>query len=375
MEKEINNLIMVWSTVAMSSCYCYGTTKLVPKGTIRFFMFLPIICLFFILPLYLKPITFCIPTALFVTWLTSFKLLLLVFDKGPLSSPSLSLTHFVIISCLPIKLLKPMSPTKENGSHNKENDQIGGALKIDLGYLIHYAMKGLVFIFLTILGYFKHNLPQKLVEFLICMYIYLALEMSLVASAVVAQVIFGIEVDQPFGHPYLATSFQDFWGCRWNRVVASSLKATVFYPIYNNVSRVLGRKRAAILALVATFVVSDLMHEILFYYLGRRRLGGGIPIFFVFQGIFVAIETTLKRKLKWKRGLPQKVIGPLIYGFMVASFMWLALPDLMEQKIDDRALEEYAAMAAFVKDLGPSWAQMGRPVWIQFLSKPTSITM
>lgn len=48
--------------------------------------------------------------------------------------------------------------------------------------------------------------------------------------------------------------------------------------------------------------------------------------------------------------------------------MWLALPDLMEQKIDDRVLEEYAAMAAFVKDLGLSWAKMGRPFWIQFAS-------
>lgn len=365
-EKEINNLITVWSTVVISSCYCYGTTKLVPKGKIRFFMFFPVLCLFFILPLYLKTITFCIPTALFVTWLASFKLLLLAFDKGPLSSPSLPLFHFVTISCLPIKLQKkPTSPTKENGPHN---DQSGGALKIDLGYLMHYAIKGFVFIFLTMLGYFKHMLPQKLVSFLICIYVYLALEMSLVASAVVARVFLGIEVDAPFGHPYLSTSLQDFWGRKWNRVAANSLKTTIFYPILNSTSRVLGRKRAAILALVATFVVSDLMHEIIFYYLGRRRFGGGIPIFFIFQGIFVATEIVLKKKLEEKWRLPQKIIGPLVFGFMVATFTWLALPDLMEHRIDDRVLEEYAAMAAFVKDLGLSWAKMRRLFLIQFAS-------
>lgn len=342
-EEEINNFIMVWGTVVMSSCYCYGTTKLVPKGTIRLLMFLPVLCLFFILPLYLNTVTLCVPTALFVTWLASFKLLLLVFDTGPLSIPSLSLSHFVIISCLPIKL---------------QTNTNTGCIKIDLCFVIHYATKGLVFIFLTILGYFKDKFPQKLVVFLICIYVYLALEICLVVVAVMAQVLLGMGVDRPFDHPYLATSFQDFWGRRWNRVCANSLKYTIFYPILNSTSRVMGRKWAAILALVVTFVVSDVMHEIIFYYLGRVRMGWGIPIFFIFQGICVAIESMLKKKIDGKWRLPQRIMGPLIFVFLVRTFMWLALPDLLELKVDDKVLEEYAALAAFVKDLGLAWTEL-----------------
>lgn len=361
MEEEINNLIMVWFTVAMSSCYCYGTTKLVPKGTIRFLLFLPVLCLFFILPLYLKAFIFSIPTAFSVTWLTSFKLLLLVFDKGPLSGPSPSLLHFVIISCLPIKLQKPTSPAKGN-------DQNSGTFNIDLAFLLHYAMKAFLFFLLTIMGYFKHMLPQRLVAFLICIYSYLALEMSLVAFAIVARILLGIDTDRPFDHPYLSTSLQDFWGRRWNRVAESCLKSTVFYPILNSMSRVLGRKWAAIVASVVTFFVSNLMHEIIFFYIGRVRFGGGILTFFIFQGICVVIESTLKKKIVAKRRLPQMIIGPLIFVFNLTTFVWLALPELMEHRVDDRVLEEYVALAVFVKDLGLSWAKLGRPFRIQFTS-------
>lgn len=354
---------MVWSTIVVSSCYCYGTTKFTQKGTSRLFMFLPVLCLFLILPLYLKSFIFSIPTAAFVTWLTSFKLILLAFDKGPLYSPSLSLSNFVFISCLPIKLQKPTSPTKEKGPHknlNKENDQNSGTLKIDLGFLIHYATKGLIFIFLTTLGYFKHLLPQKLVPFLICLYVYVSLEMTLVIFAVIAQLLIGLSVDYPFDQPYLSTSLKDFWGRRWNRVVSNSLKTTVFYPIFNRTSRVLGRNWAAILALVATFIVSDLMHEIIFYYMGRVRFGWGVPIFFIFQGICVAMESLIKKKIEAKWKLPQIIIGPLIFLFILTTFMWLALPELLEHKLDDRVLEEYVAVAKLVKDLGLAWAKLGR---------------
>ncbi|XP_057765014.1 acyl-CoA--sterol O-acyltransferase 1-like [Salvia miltiorrhiza] len=367
MEEEMNNFIMVWFTVAMSSCYCYGTTKLVPKGTIRFLLFLPALCLLYILPLYLKALIFSIPTAFFVTWLTSFKLLLLVFDSGPLSTPSLSLIHFLTIYCLPIKLQKPTSPTKQNGPY-KQNNQNSVTLNINLGFLIHYAIKGFIFYLLTIVGYNKHMLPQKLASFLICIYAYLGLELSLVAFAMIGRVVLGIEAARPFDHPYLSTSLQDFWGRRWNRVAAGALKSTIFYPTLNGTSRLLGRKWAAIVAAVVTFVVSDVMHEVIFYYMGRVKFGGGIPTFFIFQGICVVIESTIKKRMEAKWRLPQTIIGLLVFVFNLSTFMLLALPELLELRVDDRVLAEYVALGHFLKDLGPTWAKMGRPFRTQFTS-------
>ncbi|XP_047958327.1 long-chain-alcohol O-fatty-acyltransferase-like [Salvia hispanica] len=345
MKEEVNNFIMVCFTIVISSCYCYVTTKLVRKGIIRFLLFFPVLYLLYNLPLYLKALIFNVPIAFFVIWLTPFKLLQLVFDTGPLSDPSLSFLHFVIISCFPIKIhQKPTSPKKPNGPNH--------TLTINIPFLKHYAIKGFIFLFLTILGYFKHIVPQMLKSFLICIYCYLALEISLVVFAVIARILLGIDTDHPFDHPYLSTSFQDFWGRRWNRVASSCLKSTIFYPILDRASRILGRKWAAVVALVVTFVVSDVMHEIIFYYMDRVRFGWGLPTLFIFQGICVVIESTIKKKIKAKWRLPQRVIGPLIFVFNVISFMWLILPELLEHRVDDRVLGEYVALAEYIR----TWA-------------------
>ncbi|KAL1537276.1 long-chain-alcohol O-fatty-acyltransferase-like [Salvia divinorum] len=340
MKEEIYNFIMVWFTVGISSCYCYVITKLVRKGTPRFLLFLPVLYLLFSLPLYLKALIFNIPVSFFVAWLTPFKLLLLVFGTGPLSNPSLSHTHFVTISCFPIKLKKPTT---------KPNDQNSGTLNINLAFLTHYAIKVFLFLLLTIVEYSKHMIPQMLNSFLICIYSYLALEVSLGAFAIVARTLLGIDADHPFDHPYLSTSLQDFWGRRWNRVASSCLKSTVFFPFLNGTSRVLGRKWAAISASVVTFIVSDVMHEIVFYYMDRVRFGWGVPTFFIFQGICVVIESTIKKKMKVALRLPQRVIGPLVFVFVIITFMLLVMPELLEHRVDDRVLGEYVALAQFLR--------------------------
>ncbi|XP_042029516.1 long-chain-alcohol O-fatty-acyltransferase-like [Salvia splendens] len=334
MKEEINNLIMVLFTIGISSSYCYGITKLVRKGIIRFLLFLPVLYLLYILPLYLKALIFNIPIAFFVTWLTPFKLLQLVFDTGPLSNPSLSLLHFVTIFCFPIKPhQKPTGPTKPN----QPND------------LTHYAIKVLLFLLLTKVEYSKHMIPQMLNSFLICIYSYLALEITLGAFAVIARSLIGIDTDHPFDHPYLSTSLQDFWGRRWNRVASSCLKSTIFFPFLNGMSRILGRKWAAISASVVTFIASDVMHEIVFYYMDRVRFGWGLPTFFIFQGICVVIESTTKKKIKTTLRLPQRVIGPLIFVCVVTTFMLLVVPELLEHRVDDRVLGEYVALAQFLR--------------------------
>lgn len=78
LEREINNFINVWISVVVSLCYCYyfSANFINLGGTIAFF----------------------------IAWLPNFKLLLFAFGKGPLSDPSIPLSHFIAIACSPIKI-------------------------------------------------------------------------------------------------------------------------------------------------------------------------------------------------------------------------------------------------------------------------------
>lgn len=110
MEGELNNFILVWISAAASLCYCHAACKFAPSGPTRLVCFLPVVCLFLALPLRLTSLTLCGLSSFFLAWLANFKLLLLAFGKGPLSSdPPLFLPRFLSIACLPIKPQPPQS--------------------------------------------------------------------------------------------------------------------------------------------------------------------------------------------------------------------------------------------------------------------------
>ncbi|KAL3820796.1 hypothetical protein ACJIZ3_006701 [Penstemon smallii] len=376
MESEISNFIMVWSSVFLSVCYCYGVAKVVPKGTIRLFLFLPVLCLFFILPLNLNSVNLGTPTVFFITWLATFKLLLLVFDNGPLSDPSLSMFHFVFITCFPVipqqctnpesSSIKQENPPKK--TRNKDN------LKknvVGLRSPLHFAKKGLILLFLIGLGSFKDKIPGDIVLFLICMFIYIGLDVMLGVVAIIGQILLQTEFELAFNDPFLSTSLQDFWGHRWNRVTSTTLRAAVFRPTFYHVNQAVGQKCAAALALMGSFLVSALMHEILFYYLGRVRPTWSTTLFFFIHGILLIVESVVKNKVDAKWQLPPVIIGPLIFVFVICTFMWMPLQELLEYDVDKRALEEYAAVGVFVMDLSKAFCDVGHLILHSFQPSST----
>ena len=124
MEEELSNFIKVWISIFISITYSYVIGKLVPKGTKRLLCLLPIECLFLLLPLNLSSVNLGGGTTFFISWLGSFKLLLFAFGKGPLASnPSIPLSHFMVLACLPIEIQqnppqKPMQKLK-NGQNRE----------------------------------------------------------------------------------------------------------------------------------------------------------------------------------------------------------------------------------------------------------------
>ncbi|KAK7844963.1 acyl-coa--sterol o-acyltransferase 1 [Quercus suber] len=111
------------------------------------------------------------------------------------------------------------------------------------------------------------QIHPKLILILYCFHIYFSLEIILAIVAALAQ----LELEPQFNEPYLSTSLQDFWGRRWIPMVTSILRVTIYNPTRRSMTHVVSHKWASLLAIFTTFVVSGLMHKLIFYYIGRLR--------------------------------------------------------------------------------------------------------
>lgn len=408
---ELMNLAKVWLSVFVSLTYCFYITKIIPKGTFRFLSLLPILSLFFFLPLKLSSVHFSGITGFFISWLANFKLFLLAFGKGPLTSNSLSLPRFLALACLPIKItqnhnkhkvsqiqsdsnskcfdqngkktlnpitdlsseskrfaqngkktLNPNPPFTDPSSDTKRFDQNGKTLNPVLQdsseksrdsnlQLLRYAIKGtLLAVIVKVYDYNDYIHPNLI----LCMYslhIYFFLELSLAVFAATARAVLGLELEPQFNEPFLSTSLQDFWGRRWNLMVSSILRPTVYEPTLNVAGKVVGARWAPLPAVVGTFVVSAAMHELIMYYMGRMKPSFRMTWFFLLHGFCLTAEIAIKRAVNGRWRLPRIVSGPMTAGFVIATAFWLFLPEFIRCRADVRAFEEYAALGAFVKNV------------------------
>ena len=345
MEGEINNFIKVWFSVLVRLSYCYAISKIVSKGPSRLLCVLPIVCIFLFLPLSLHTIDLGGTAAFFIAWLANFKFLMFAFDKGPLcSDPSISLGHFVALASLPIKIQQNTSPKplekprktqnkmnpsplrshlnghniinpppkqieKPKNTKNKSNpsppiSHLNGQNKENItskqtkeGHisLLNYAIKCILMVIMFRVYDYGDQIHPKLILILYCFHIYFSLEIILAIVAALAQALVGLELEPQFNEPYLSTSLQDFWGRRWNLMVTSIVRVTVYNPTRRSMTHVVGHKWASLLAVFTTFVVSGLMHELIFYYMGRLRPTWEIMCFFLLHGFCLVVEIVLKK--------------------------------------------------------------------------------
>ncbi|MBA0568926.1 hypothetical protein Golob_006392 [Gossypium lobatum] len=331
----INKFIKLWLCIIISLCYCYsiGRTKKTPKGIVRLLCLLPVMCLFLAIPLNISSIHFAGTTAFSISWLANFKLLLFAFGKGPLSSPSLSLPRFIAIACFPIKI-------QQHTSHLNVYQTP-----------TNYAIKVLLFALLLSVYDYTHHIHPTILLVLYCFHVYFCLEIILVTVATLTRALLGLELEKQFNEPYLSTSLQDFWGKRWNLMATSVLRPTAYEPVRNTAARFIGRKRALLPAVFGTFVVSGIMHELIFYYLGRVWPTWEVMRFFLLHGVCVTAEIVLKNAFADKWPLPREVSTPLTVGFVMITGNWLFFPPLLRCGAKERALEEYAVLGAFIKNV------------------------
>lgn len=185
---------------------------------------------------------------------------------------------------------------------------------------------------------------------LYCCHVYLGVELVLAVTAAPVRAILGLELEPQFNEPYLATSLQDFWGRRWNLMVTSILRPTVYHPVRRVSARVLGNRWALPPAILATFVVSGLMHEVIYYYLSRASPTWEVTWFFVLHGFCVVVEVAAKKALAGGWRLHRMVSGPLTVGFVAVTGGWLFFPQVIRNGLDRKAIDEYSILLRLIGD-------------------------
>ncbi|KAK7320339.1 hypothetical protein VNO77_29738 [Canavalia gladiata] len=324
LEGEVKSLIKVWISIIASLCYCYLISSKIPKGVYRFLSLIPILYLFTFLPLQLSSVLQTGVTSFFITWLTNFKLLLFTFDLGPLSSnPPKSLPLFLSFACLPIRL----SQTQTNPSK------------------LHFILpiKALLFgLLLMGLNDHKQKLSPIVILGLYCTFVYLLVDVVLGLCNIVINVTLGIELELPSHKPYFSTSLRDFWGRRWNLMVSDLLRHTVYIPVRSLLSKtILGPQWASMSGIMVSFLMSGLMHELLFYYVARATPTWEVTCFFLLHGVCVVVEFCLMKWLGQKWRLHWAVSGPMTVMFVIASAAWLFFPPLLRYGTDERCIKEF----------------------------------
>ncbi|KAK2636975.1 hypothetical protein Ddye_031767 [Dipteronia dyeriana] len=95
--------------------------------------------------------------------------------------------------------------------------------------------------------------------------------MTLTVISALAGALLGLELEPTFSELHLSTSLQNVWGRRWNLVATNNLRLSVYQPVKKMFTRVLGCRWATSYAVVATFLVSSLFHELRFYHSMRMK--------------------------------------------------------------------------------------------------------
>ncbi|XP_010545867.1 PREDICTED: probable long-chain-alcohol O-fatty-acyltransferase 1, partial [Tarenaya hassleriana] len=325
--------LLISAVISASYCY-YISSKIQSRRVLRLVSLLPVCSLFLVLPLSFSSVHLCVFTTFSLSWLANSKLILFAFDQGPLHPLPQNLLSFFCLCCLPIKPRQHPSPDGSPPLLPKPRRSIVLAIKFVT--------------FSVLLNVYEHKnrLPWILVSGLHAMLIYLDLELGLLFVGSVVSTLLGCEIEPLFNEPYLATSLQDFWSRRWNLMVPATLRTTVHGPVNRATARLVGHDRGPFLGIVASFLVSGLMHELIFYYLTRTLPTWEVTWFFVLHGVCTAAEMAVKRRATWR--VHKEISWLLAMGFTVVTGGWLFFPQLVRSHVLERFTSEALLCIDFV---------------------------
>lgn len=126
-------------------------------------------------------------------------------------------------------------------------------------------------------------------------------------------------------------------------MVTNNLRDVVYRPVRSWIGTRVGKRwdpLAAGVGVLGAFLVSGLMHELIFYYMTRVTPTWEVTCFFVLHGVCLVVEYGLKRLMMGKLRLHRMVSGPLTVGFVVVTTIWLFFPPVVRTGADVKVSEE-----------------------------------
>ncbi|CAH8314254.1 unnamed protein product [Eruca vesicaria subsp. sativa] len=315
MEEEIKRLVLVYISAIISVSYCYYIPSKIKAGTPRLLSILPVCVQLFVFPMLFSSPLLIFTIMFTLTGMGTFKLILFAFDKGPLFPLPTSLFRFMCFTLFPIERLR------KNPKFQSTSPTWVFSTKVAIcAMMLMLHMRG-----------YKHNLPTIMLWVLYPLYFYLSLEISLNTIKFLLTIILGCDLEPVFDEPYLATSLQDFWGRRWNPMVSSLLRSAIYAPL-------VGKSKSDLAMFIGgftTFVISGLIHELLFFHTsGYEMPSGEITLFYVLHGFCTAIEMVVKRSTFGQRRAVRPVVSRLLtMTFMIVTSGWLYFPQILRGKL------------------------------------------
>jgi hypothetical protein len=104
-----------------------------------------------------------------------------------------------------------------------------------------------------------------------------------------------IDKESLFEHPFLATDPEDFWTRRWHSIFRPVFVSTIYKPVLESTRETFGYPASKLLATLAVFLASGVLHEYLLFILSKTLTGENL-LFFGIHGLaaisFAALTMT-----------------------------------------------------------------------------------
>ncbi|KAL6899820.1 hypothetical protein ACP4OV_006478 [Aristida adscensionis] len=320
---------------AVAMLYARLAASSIRPGLRRLLALAPVLVLLVLLPFAIPLYSIRGTAAFFLVWLGEFKLLLLAAGRGPLH-PALPPLPFVFTAALPVKLLEHRSRRPDGAKTTTTTT--AAALPL---LLSSTAIKVAVLVVLVHLLRGKDRMHLYAAFTLYGVFTYCFLDSVLPCLAALGRAL-GMELEPQFDRPYLSASLRDFWGRRWNLMASAVLRPAVYDPVR--------ARRGAAAGVLATFLVSGLMHEVVAFYLTERAPTGKLTAFFLLHGAAVCAERWCARRCAARP--PRAVATLLVVGFVAGTAFWLFFPPLFGGGVDDLFFAEASAFVSAVADAG-----------------------
>lgn len=131
-------------------------------------------------------------------------------------------------------------------------------------------------------------------------------------------------------------------------MVPALLKPAIYIPVRRLCSGRMSSDHARFLAVLTTFIVSGVAHEVFFFSLTFEMPTGEVTWFFVLHGVCTAAEVAVKRTSLVRRWRMSPMVSRLLtVGFVVVTGGLLFFPQLIRSGIMERRASETLSLIDF----------------------------